>query len=101
MVVFRSDSVEHQVIPGCEPRHCYEITVWLYGTIKRRVENRRGRIHLKHFDIKTGSSAAAAPLYVSSPGPTRTKRPSLFPLQPYRDSKWDNHTTLDGDARHR
>jgi predicted 2-oxoglutarate/Fe(II)-dependent dioxygenase YbiX len=40
MVVFRSDSVEHQVMPSLQrPRRA--ITIWLYGTLKDKDENQR------------------------------------------------------------
>lgn len=88
MVVFRSDSVEHQVMPSLRrPRRA--ITVWLYGTVKGQDENRRAENNVleKIHDIKTGS-AGPPPLCVSSPGVSQHDQASIFvSIAAYRDSE--------------
>jgi [Skp1-protein]-hydroxyproline N-acetylglucosaminyltransferase len=88
MVVFRSDSVEHQVMPSLRrPRRA--ITIWLYGTLKGQDENRRvekNALEEVH-DIKTGS-AAPPPLCISSPGISHQDQASIFvSIAAYRDSE--------------
>jgi [Skp1-protein]-hydroxyproline N-acetylglucosaminyltransferase len=88
MVVFRSDSVEHQVMPSFRrPRRA--ITIWLYGTLKGQDENQRmERSTLEAFhDINTGS-AGPPPLCVSSPEVSHQDQASIFvSIAAYRDSE--------------
>jgi [Skp1-protein]-hydroxyproline N-acetylglucosaminyltransferase len=88
MVVFRSDSVEHQVMPSLRrPRRA--ITIWLYGKLKGQDESPRvekNTLNAFH-DIKTGS-AGPPPLCVSSPGVSHQDQASIFvSIAAYRDSE--------------
>jgi hypothetical protein len=89
MVVFRSDSVEHQVMPSLwRPRRA--ITIWLYGTLKGQDQNRRVEKNaLEELDdtIKTGSPGPP-PLCVSSQGISQLDQASIFvSIAAYRDSE--------------
>jgi [Skp1-protein]-hydroxyproline N-acetylglucosaminyltransferase len=62
MVVFRSDSVEHEVLPSSRrPRRA--VTIWLYGKLKGQVGNRRVEENVlpKLDAIMTGSALPAGP----------------------------------------
>jgi hypothetical protein len=88
MVIFRSDYVEHQVMPSLRrPRRA--ITIWLYGTLKNQDENRREEKNALEelIDIKT-ESAGPPPLCVSSPGVNHQDLESIFvSIAAYRDSE--------------